>query len=88
MPQPKSVNPRNFKVIKIVYNLNNFSVAWGEWEDDSRVLAMRWNGGPNDAGYPKTFGNPVWFLLPRELSLPFLKTLQEFDSSLVNAEEG
>jgi hypothetical protein len=29
------------------------------WEDGMMHLAMRWNGQGDDAGYPKTFGNPV-----------------------------
>lgn len=78
MPHPKDVNPHNFKVEEIVYNLNGFSVAWGTWEDGSRRLAMRWNGDGEDMGYPKTFGNPVWFMLPTELSLPLLQSLNAF----------
>jgi hypothetical protein len=76
MPKPDEVNPRNFQVTDIIYNLNGFSIAWGIWEDGCQCLAMRWNGEGNDKGYPKTFGNPVWFVLPKELSLPFLKTLE------------
>ena len=76
MPDPSEVNPHNFKVKDIVYNLNTFSVAWGVWQDGSHRLAMRWNGAdPTDKGYPKTFGNPVWFMLPQELSLPLLQAL-------------
>jgi len=75
MPNPNSVNPHNFNTLEIVYSLNGFSIAWGEWEDGTRRLAMRWDGEGDDKGYPKTFGNPVWFLLPNELSLPFLKAL-------------
>ena len=81
MPQPSEVNPRNFEVIEIIYNLNGFSVAWGVWEDGSHRLAMRWNGEGEDRGYPKTFGNPVWFMLPNELSLPFLKALDAYSPS-------
>lgn len=79
MPEPTDVNPRNFKVLEVVYNLNDFSVAWGIWEDGSHRLAMRWNGEGQDQGYPKTFGNPVWFMLPNELSLPFLRVLDSYN---------
>lgn len=81
MPQPNEVNPHNFHVEEVIYNLNGFSVAWGVWEDGSRCLGMRWNGEGEDKGYPKTFGNPVWFMLPKELSLPLLKALDAYRPS-------
>lgn len=68
MPNPTDVNPHNFKVDSIVYNADGFSIAWGEWHDGTMHLAMRWNG-ESDAGYPKTFGHPVWFLLPDVLTV-------------------
>ena len=80
-PEPSVVNPHNFKVVEIIYNLNGFSVAWGIWEDDTYRLAMRWNGEGDDKGYPKTFGNPVWFMLPQELSLPILQSLGAYQGS-------
>ncbi len=81
MPQPSTVNPHNFKVVEIIYNLNGFSVAWGIWEDETYRLAMRWNGQGNGQGYPKTFGNPVWFMLPQALSLPILQSLGTYQGS-------
>ena len=81
MADPDTVNPHNFSVDKIVYNLNGFSVAWGVWEDDTHRLAMRWNGTDTDAGYPKTFGNPVWFLIPQDLSFSLLKAIEEIPAS-------
>lgn len=81
MPQPSSVNPHNFKVVEIIYNLNGFSVAWGIWEDETYRIAMRWNGDGDDQGYPKTFGNPVWFMLPQELTLPILQSMGVYKDS-------
>lgn len=72
MPDPIDVNPHNFQVHQIIYNDGDFSIAWGRWEDGNMHLAMRWNGD-GDAGYPKTFGNPVWFLIPGNLSIPILR---------------
>ena len=77
MPEPEVVNPHNFDVQEIIYNLNGFSVAWGRWEGSSYGLAMRWNGEDEDQGYPKTFGHPVWFILPRDLSFPILQVINE-----------
>jgi hypothetical protein len=79
MPQPSTVRPHNFEVVDVIYNLNGFSIAWGIWEDCTYRLGMRWNGEGEDQGYPKTFGNPVWFMLPQELTLSFLHVLGRSD---------
>ena len=39
---------------------------------------MRWNGGENDSGYPKTFGHPVWFIIPKDMTFILSKSLLEF----------
>ncbi len=63
--KPENVNPKNFKVIDVVYNHKDFSVAYGKWTDNGKKrLAMRWNGGDKDKGYPSVFDNPMWFQLP------------------------
>ena len=74
--KPKNVNPQNFKVENILFNNGEFSIAYGIWEDGKKYLAMRWNGdNENDSGYPKAFGNPMWFILTDELTIPILKSL-------------
>lgn len=73
----ENVNHRKFTVISIIYENDDFAVAFGEWEEKELVIGMRWTGGNDDKniGYPKTFGNPVWFLLHEKLNSPFLKSL-------------
>lgn len=74
--EPEKVNPRNFKVNEIVYDNSHFSIAYGKFENGDNCIAMRWNGdGEEDAGYPKTFGNPMWFIVDNQLKLPILKAL-------------
>jgi len=76
MIKPEEVKPRNITVESIIYNDGFFSIAWGKWEDEKMHLAMRWNGDgadKNDVGYPKTFGYPVWFLIPDSLTDDILK---------------
>jgi hypothetical protein len=81
MPRPEDVNPHNFRVHSVIYNDTEFSIAWGEWTDGTMHLAMRWNGQGDDAGYPKTFGNPVWFLLPENLTTPIIKGILGVEST-------
>lgn len=75
MPRPEDVNPSNFRVHYVLYNDDEFSVAWGMWEDGLLRLAMRWNGLDNDPGYPKLFKHPVWFLVSDSLIIPVLRGL-------------
>jgi hypothetical protein len=78
MPKPEDVNPHNFKVDRVLFTRDGFSVAWGTWESGpERRMGMRWDGDDagGDKGYPKTFGHPVWFIIQDELALPFMKAL-------------
>jgi len=84
MPEPEEVKPGNFDLQRVLFKGYGFSMAWGEWEDGSLRLAMRWDGEGADPGYPKLFKNPVWFILPEELALPLVRAL----IGLPGAKEG
>lgn len=75
------VNPNNFKVENIVFENNDFAISIGIWDGNDRKMAMRWNGEGDDPGYPKLFGNPVWFLIDDSLTLPFLNALRNVKDS-------
>ena len=79
---PEKVRPKNFEPKKILYNENGFSIAYGIWEKKDHVIAMRWNGdSEEDPGYPKVFGNPMWFIIHDDLMTTILKSLLEKNSS-------
>lgn len=85
MPSPTTVNPHNFKVKSVIFDNNVFSVAIGTWKNQTNMLAMRWNGDDSgDAGYPKTFGNPVWFVIHEDLNQPIIQGLISQDPQLAN----
>ncbi len=74
--RPEHVNLRNFQVKYVLFDNDDFSIAYGIWEDGKKHLAMRWNGDTeDDPGYPKTFGNPVWFLVTEDLKILIIKSL-------------
>ena len=53
------------------------AVSWGYW-DDSRVLAIRWNGTSDPhkgLGNPQSSGHATWFIIPNALALSTLETL-------------
>lgn len=72
---PDKVNPGNFQVKGILYNNQDFSVAYGYWEKNELRVAMRWNGQGEDVGYPKTFGNPMWFIVDPAVAVPAVSSL-------------
>lgn len=65
--KPENVKPAKFHIHTIIYDNEDFSVAYGKWEDGKTRLAMRWNGeGESGIGYPSQGGNPLWFQLPND----------------------
>lgn len=77
MPNPEKVKTsQTFKLDKILYNHNGFSIGIGTYMgNDSWALAMRWNGYDDRAGFPYAGKNPLWFTLPTELTSSVLKGL-------------
>jgi len=85
MPNPIDVNPNNYKVKKILFDNGEFAIAIGRWFDTENTLAMRWNGDDNnDKGYPKTFGNPMWFIIHNDLKQSIIQSLMINDEKLIN----
>ncbi len=81
MPEPDEFQHAKFPVDAVLFNHGTFSIAWGTWEGETRTLGMRWNGGDDSAGYPKLFGRPVWFILPKELTIPTIIGLMAAEHS-------
>jgi hypothetical protein len=74
--KPENVKPKNFELIEIVYDNEEFSIAYGSYRGGEKCIAMRWNGrDEEDPGYPKTFKNPMWMIINDSLKIPFLKAV-------------
>ncbi|MBP5511251.1 MAG: hypothetical protein J6Z49_10065 [Kiritimatiellae bacterium] len=77
----KDVRPGNWSNVTDLYDNGDFSVIWGNYDGNpKKSLGTRWNGAwdKDDMGYPKTFGNPVWYVEPDILAKGILLTLLEF----------
>jgi len=76
--KPEDANPKNFKVQKVVYKENTFSIAKGIFNNDGKLrFAMRWDGEEeSDQGYPNYGKWPMWFQLPDDIK-PILVALIE-----------
>ena len=46
--KPENVNPGNFELIEIIYDNNEFSIAYGIFEKGNKCIGMRWNGDVNN----------------------------------------
>lgn len=79
MASGKDVRPGNWSEVKDLYDDGEMSLIWGRYDGAKAFdIGIRWNGsGADDPGYPKCFGNPVWFVLPPMFAIPVLHALQE-----------
>lgn len=76
MPAANNVKHNKWSNVDVLIDTGNWSVIFGCYEGKNyRTLAMRWNGKGQDPGYPKLFGNPVWFNIPYELTYGMLLSI-------------
>lgn len=63
---------KNIKDVKVIYTdeTDNFSIAAVLWNANKRI-AIRWNGGGDNLGYPQSHGKATWFILPQKVALAF-----------------
>ena len=86
--KPKDVgSPKSYWLLrKVLYDGGEFqwSVAEGQWKDDSRwkeCLALRWNGGPGgEKGNPQSRGYPTWFIVPDDLEEAIREVIDQINS--------
>ncbi len=73
--------------VRVVYDSpptseEGFSVVTLRWGNDGDAVGIRWNGDPDDKGIgtPQAFGQPTWFLIPKELREPILDAARRLAS--------
>jgi len=67
--------------VEVIYDKgpveSSWSVARLKW-GDSPAVGIRWNGDSTSGkGTPQACGNPVWFIVPKELEGAILSAAQE-----------
>lgn len=77
--KPEDANTGNSKVLRVVYNHNDFSIAYLYLvREKKNTLAVRWNYNYSpestcpDLGSPNQGVNPKWLYLPEDLYVPTL----------------
>ena len=71
-----------FDVRDVLYNKNGFAIAKGYWDGDTSQfrLACRWHE-PDGIGYPQTYGKPQWMMLPDDVTVDVLNSLDRADEA-------
>ncbi len=88
---PKTVSSPKDKVssVEIVFDKGPVELSWSvarlEWEG-SPAIGIRWNGdSSNSKGTPQSFGNPTWFIVPKELGEAVLKAAKDSERKTLTA---
>jgi len=65
----KFPRPKNFPYKEVFYFDGEVALIKGEYNNsDFESIGMRWMVGESDLGYPSSFGNPMWMVIPDSLS--------------------
>jgi len=59
-----------FKPQSILYDEEDFKIAWGLWDNNDECLGMRWTGYPFERG-----GDEAWLVIPDNLGRKFIQIL-------------
>lgn len=79
MPAAIEVQHKKWNDVTVLLDTGEFSFISGYYMGSKTLnIAMRWNGEGNDPGYPKLFGNPVWFNLPKSMNFFVLRMLSSY----------
>jgi len=74
--KPTEVKHGKFKLIDVLYDDKEYTIAWGTWEGTQKVLAERWNGvDDSDPGWPRQGKYPIWMKVTDDLTTSRLKSL-------------
>lgn len=79
MPQATEVKASKWKDVRILFDngIHSIIIGWyisEAYPEGSLQLGSRWNGD-DDAGYPKLFGNPVFYVIPDGMEMGILNHL-------------
>lgn len=67
---PEFPRPNNFPYKEVFYFDGEIAMMKGRYKDsDNDSIGMRWMVGESELGYPSTFGNSMWMVVPDKLAL-------------------
>jgi hypothetical protein len=61
--------PKNFPYKEVFYFDKEIALIKGKYNGSTQEsIGMRWMVGESDLGYPSTFGNAMWMVVPEKLA--------------------
>ena len=74
--KPTTVKHSKFKLLEVLYDDGDYTIAWGTWVGAEKRLAERWNGDTDsDPGFPRQGNHPTWMIVTPSLTPSRLKSL-------------
>ena len=66
---PVFPRPKNFTYSEVFYFDNEIALIKGRYNGSANeCVGMRWMIGESELGYPSTFGNAMWMVVPETLA--------------------
>lgn len=76
MPSGSVVRPAKWSNVSQLYDDGEYSVIWGRYESSSSMsVGARWNGGPDEPGFPNQGAHSTWHVEPDFLTDSILHRL-------------
>lgn len=76
MPSGSAVRPAKWSNVTQLYDDGEYSVIWGRYDSSkSMSVGARWNGGPDEPGFPNQGSHPTWHVEPDFLAVSILHSL-------------
>ena len=84
--------PKNYLYKEVFYFDGEIALIKGKYKDSEKYsIGMRWMVGESDLGYPSTFGNPMWMVVPTKLASFILEgifnDLEALRKNILNFQE-
>lgn len=88
MHNASDVNPDKWQDLIVLYDDGSYSAIWGIYEKrEHKSLGVRWNGEPDNDGYPSQGGNPLWYVEPALLTEAILVQLGSIVAAKHHSDE-
>jgi len=66
--------PSNFPYDNVFFDDGNISIMCGKYKDNKHYsLGMRWNISESELGFPNSYGQSMWMVVPKQLAIYILE---------------
>ena len=65
---PPLGNAAGYELIRYIAHCDEYTIALLTHPNGSECVGVTWNGTKGRVGFPQSFGNQVWFILPEPIA--------------------